>query len=261
MGGALSVEDPQEASQTQVVDIEDTNKCDAASTATDSDACECEEKKCNYNPKLGKVLLCVSVLRGPWERLTSRLFLVNTVKGYYRHLIVCDGKEDWIKKLEKEQDSIAQVFKQTAAQFDPVSIHHSMNHKLRLVADRPSSHSATRRQDLHGDCCERDIHRTTGNFRCARLSRGEQHCNSVLLLPCLWRSNNPFVGNQICWSDERKRCGLLPSTSHRRQSLRRVVSPANRLQTHRARLHPRHKRQTLWQNRDSGIDRLGSRDG
>eukprot|EP01102_Stenamoeba_stenopodia_P002170 TRINITY_DN1194_c0_g1_i1.p1 TRINITY_DN1194_c0_g1~~TRINITY_DN1194_c0_g1_i1.p1 ORF type:complete len:295 (-),score=80.99 TRINITY_DN1194_c0_g1_i1:130-972(-) len=102
MGGALSVEPgPEDENNNNnnkgnVADIEDTKakSCETTSKSEES-SCECEEKKCNYNPKL-----------------------VNTVKRYHRHLIICDGKEDWIKKIEREEHSIAQVFKQAAGSFE-----------------------------------------------------------------------------------------------------------------------------------------------
>ena len=37
--------------------------------------------------------------------------LVNTVKNYYRHIVLCTGGEDWVPKIEKDPESLAGKFK------------------------------------------------------------------------------------------------------------------------------------------------------
>jgi len=72
----------QTSSAETVLDIEDSAKCSP-----------CVEKENCFNPRL-----------------------LNSFKGFKRHLILCDGRSDWVKKIERDESSLACIFRKIASE-------------------------------------------------------------------------------------------------------------------------------------------------
>jgi hypothetical protein len=57
--------------------------------------CNCETEEHSYNTKL-----------------------YGTVKNYYRHIILCSGELDWVRKIEKDDTNIASTISKMLKQYE-----------------------------------------------------------------------------------------------------------------------------------------------
>lgn len=65
------------------------------SSANPCNNCNCETEEHAYNSKL-----------------------YGTVKNYYRHIILCSGELDWVRKLEKDDSNIASTISKMIKQYE-----------------------------------------------------------------------------------------------------------------------------------------------